>query len=120
MKIPKCVRIYVTFLQTLNCILVLCCFLLWVGKARKALPKRPVPEGESSESSEEIKSPRSSSFDSLVISRLEEKEELQHLNDRFANYIEHLHKNIFNKEFSGHIDLLTNSLKVSPAYSEKY
>ncbi|RTG80788.1 uncharacterized protein DC041_0010929, partial [Schistosoma bovis] len=66
-------------------------------KARKALPKRPVPEGESSESSEEIKSPRSSSFDSLVISRLEEKEELQHLNDRFANYIEHLHKNIFNK-----------------------
>ncbi|CAH8575142.1 hypothetical protein MS3_00010961 [Schistosoma haematobium] len=81
------------------------------GKARKALPKRPVPEGESSESSEEIKSPRSSSFDSLVISRLEEKEELQHLNDRFANYIEHLHKNIFNKEFSGHIDLLTNSLK---------
>ncbi|CAI2729786.1 unnamed protein product [Schistosoma spindalis] len=82
-----------------------------VGKARKALPKRPVPEGESSESSEEMKSPRSSSFDSLVISRLEEKEELQHLNDRFANYIEHLHKNIFNKEFSGHIDLLTNSLK---------
>uniref|UniRef100_A0A095AFS7 Uracil-DNA glycosylase n=1 Tax=Schistosoma haematobium TaxID=6185 RepID=A0A095AFS7_SCHHA len=84
---------------------------LTCGKARKALPKRPVPEGESSESSEEIKSPRSSSFDSLVISRLEEKEELQHLNDRFANYIEHLHKNIFNKEFSGHIDLLTNSLK---------
>ncbi|CAH8581718.1 unnamed protein product [Schistosoma rodhaini] len=81
------------------------------GKARKVMPKRPVPEGESSESSEETKSPRSSSFDSLVISRMEEKEELQHLNDRFANYIEHLHKNIFNKEFSGHIDLLTSSLK---------
>ncbi|KAH8870325.1 Lamin-L(II) [Schistosoma japonicum] len=86
-------------------------FLLLTGRPPKHMTKRPAPEGRSSESSDEMKIPKSPSFDSLLISRLEEKEELQHLNDRFANIIEYLHKDIFSKEFSSHIDLLKNSLK---------
>ncbi|CAH8547139.1 unnamed protein product [Heterobilharzia americana] len=79
-------------------------------KTRKSMPIRPTPEGESSDTSEKQTSQKPS-FKSLVISRLEEKEELQHLNDRFAQYIEYLHKSIFGKEFRCHIDLLTESLK---------
>ncbi|VDQ07708.1 unnamed protein product [Trichobilharzia regenti] len=79
--------------------------------------KRPIPEGESSDTSMESK-PQKTSLNSLMISRLEEKEELQHLNDRLANYIEYLHKSIFGKELRSHVDLLTESLKVSVWFFE--
>lgn len=74
--------------------------------------KRPVPEGESSGSSIES-TPRKRSLNSLLISRLDEKEELRHLNDRLANYIEHLHKSIFDEELRSHVKIVTESLKVS-------
>nr|CAH8853346.1 unnamed protein product [Trichobilharzia regenti] len=81
-----------------------------MAKPRKSMMKRPIPEGESSDTSMESK-PQKTSLNSLMISRLEEKEELQHLNDRLANYIEYLHKSIFGKELRSHVDLLTESLK---------
>ncbi|KAF6777280.1 hypothetical protein AHF37_03145 [Paragonimus kellicotti] len=85
-------------------------------RQRSRLSRRPIPEGQSTDaSSEEGDHPGSDKTDgtstALAMSRMKEKEELQHLNDRLARYIEFIQGNLLSPELTGDLDLMSESIK---------